>query len=264
MLGSDDKPTDPFFVRLEAEGHVARQLQVRSEADGGFKLYGVPEGRYTLHVLHEELIDAAVPVEAVGGEERDIGVITLQRGAEIYGTVTRSGGGPLEGVVSVWLGTRDPGQEHPRTVAHVAARSDGVYRMPGIAPGSYLLWPESIQNPSAVTKPLRVEIGSSTGAVQQDLVIHGEGFLQIRFMDLVEGQLRHVVQPVTWLRDTASGEEIRWFGEGTRLQSGRYEVFVEQPGPDGVPQRYSAATVRVQEGETTGPIEVRLFEIRNG
>jgi hypothetical protein len=51
-------------------------------------------------------------------------------------------------------------------------------------------------------------------------------------------------------------------GEGTRLRPGEYEVYVDLRTKGDALKRYSVGRHRVQEGQTTGPIEVRLYEIR--
>ena len=118
--------------------------------------------------------------------------------------------------------------------------------------------------PSSVTDPVRVEVRPGTGGIQKDLVLYGDAFLTLKFFDLVEGQERHVHAPPTTLVEERTGKEIRWLGEGTRLRGGRYAVYVQIEDGEGVPQRYKATSVRVQEGEKPDPIEIRLFEIRDG
>jgi hypothetical protein len=114
-------------------------------------------------------------------------------------------------------------------------------------------------------------VGGGDRALQKDLVIYAEGILDLRFMDQVEGGMRQVVQPPTYLVETATGQEIRWFGIGTRLRPGSYAVYVELPDEKGVPSRYKARDVEVverpprgQEGTGQDPIEIRLFEVRDG
>ncbi|MHC4548111.1 MAG: carboxypeptidase-like regulatory domain-containing protein [Planctomycetota bacterium] len=266
VLRPNGRPLEHFGVQLEPLGHIARQLQVFGE-NGTFKLYQVPEGNYLLRVRFGNYIDAHLEVEAIGGQEVDVGSITLREGAEIYGTVRRSDGSELEGVVKVHLGRKvksRSGQEVFEIVGRSYALKDGTYRIKGVPVGSFWLWPESVKDPSGVTDPVPIEVARGVGGVQRDLVIHGEGFLELKFMDEVDGKVTHVVPPPTYLIETATGKEIRWFGAGTRLQGGRYEVAVELKDAAGVPHRYKVREVAVQEGKTTGPIEVRLFEIRNG
>jgi len=266
VLDPRGEPIDLFWVQLEALGFITRQLRVAGH-NGEFKVHGVPEGSYNLHIKHKRFVDAVLRVDAVAGEEVDVGTVELRGGAEIYGTVTRSNGAPLEGVVKVRLGRKQriaSGHEVYTMVAQAAALSDGSYSLSGIPPGTYDLWPESFVNPSGVTDPVRVEVRPGVGGIQKDLVIEGEGFLKLVFMDLVEGQQRQARPPKTFLIETATGKETRWFSEGTRLRSGSYEIWVELADAEGVSQRYKAREVRVQEGETTGPIELRLFEIRDG
>ncbi|MHC4135020.1 MAG: MSCRAMM family protein [Planctomycetota bacterium] len=259
------KPLERFGAVLEPVGHIARQIQAFGE-DGKFTLYQVPEGKYILHIKYGNYINQALEVEAIGGKEVDVGTVTMQEGAEVYGTVTRSNGAELEGVVRVHLGRKyrnKAGAEVYDIVGRSYALKDGRYRIKGVPTGSFWLWPESVKDPSDVTDPVPVKIGVGTGGVQRDLVIYGDAHLQLKFMDEIDRRVVHVVQPVTYLIETRTGKEIRWFGEGTRLRPGRYEIYVQLKGADGVSQRYKAGDASIQEGETTGPIEIRLFEIRN-
>ncbi len=265
VLRPNGKPLERFGASLEPVGHIQRQMQVFGE-DGKFTLYQVPEGKYLLHIKYGNYINRTLEVAAIGGKEVDVGTVTMQEGAEVYGTVTRSNGAELEGVVKVHLGRKvrnRAGREVFDIVGRAYALRDGRYRIKGVPTGSFWLWPESVKDPSDVTDPVPVEIGVGVGGVQRDLVIYGTGFLELKFMEEIEGRIVHVVQPVTYLIETRTGKEIRWFGEGTRLRPGRYEIHVQLQDADGVSHRYKAGDASVQEGETTGPIEIRLFEIRN-
>ena len=60
-------------------------------------------------------------------------------------------------------------------------------------------------------------------------------------------------------------------GIGTRLRPGSYAVYVELKDAKGVPRRYKACDVEVDERPPPGqgkdgpdPIEIRLFEVRDG
>jgi hypothetical protein len=260
------KPLEHFGASLEPVGHITRQLHVFGE-DGEFTLYQVPEGNYILHIKYGNYIDQSLEVEAIGGKEVDVGTVTMQEGAEVYGTVTRSNGAELEGVIKVHLGRKilnKAGNEVFEIVGRSYALRDGRYLIKGVPTGSFWLWPESVKSPSNVTDPVPVEVGTGIGGVERDLVIYGDGYLHLKFMDEIEGKIVHVVQPVTYLIETGTGKRIRWFGEGTRLRPGRYDIEVELKDADGVSQRYKAGEASVQEGETADPIEIRLFEIRNG
>jgi hypothetical protein len=83
-------------------------------------------------------------------------------------------------------------------------------------------------------------------------------------MDEIQGTVREVVRPKTFMVERATGEEFQWFGEGHALRPGTYSVTFELKDGNGVPQRYKWQDVEIQDGETAGPIEVRLYEIRSG
>jgi hypothetical protein len=266
-------PLDHFAIDLEAKGHIARQLRDFGE-NGKFHVFQVPEGSYTLHIRHGNFVDEEIEIEVAPGKELDIGTVRLEEGAQISGTVRRSNGKELEGVVRVNLGTRvrnSAGREVWREAGRCYVQQDGSYLLRGVAPGDYGLWPESIENPTATTDPVEITVPGGVAALQKDLTLWSEGFLDIRFMDQVDGSLRQVVQPPTYLVETATGKEIRWFGVGTRLRPGPYAIHVEIPDAQGVPRRYKVRDVEVterpprgQEGAGQDPIEIRLFEVRDG
>lgn len=261
-------PLEHFFVELKPIGFLTTQKRVFGK-DGEFTLYSVPEGDYMLNVRYGNLVDKVVRVTAVAGEEVDAGTITLESGAEIHGTVRGSDGGAVEGLVRVHLARKvlDERLQRERweTVARAYCKKDGSYSLKGIPPGSFWLWPENTKKASRTTDEVPITVASAASVIERNLVLYGEGSLKLKFMDEVEGAVREVVRPdFVWLVEKATGKEIRWFGEGSYLRPGRYDVFVVLENEKGVPQRYKWREVRIQEGETTGPIEVALYEIRDG
>jgi len=265
-------PLEQFFVELEALGHMTQQLREFGEA-GAFKVYQVPSGSYILHVRHGNLVDREIPVEVAAGKELDLGVIRLEEGAQIAGVVRRSNGREIEGVVRVNLGRRvknKAGREVWEAAGRAYVQQDGSYVLKGIAKGSYGIQPESVDNPTGTTDIIDIEVPAGVASIPQNLMLWSEGILDVRFVDLVEGSARHVVQPPTYLVGT-DGRETRWLGIGTRLKPGSYTVYVELPDAQGVPRRYKAREVEVTERERPGqgadtkdPIEIRLFEVRDG
>lgn len=272
VVRPNGEPLDQFFVDLAAVGHMTQQLREFGE-NGAFKVYQVPAGRYILRVKHGNLVDQDVPIAVEGGKELDVGVIRLEEGAQIAGVVRRSDSRALEGVVRVNLGrkvTNKAGREAWVEVGRAYVQQDGSYAIKGIAKGSYGIQPESIDNPTGTTDITEIEVPAGVAAIQQNLTLWSEGILDLRFLDVVEGSVRHVVQPPTYLVETG-GRETRWMGIGTRLRPGSYTVYVELPDAQGVPRRYKAREVEVTERERPGqggdakdPIEIRLFEVRDG
>jgi len=261
------EPLEHFYVEVRPKGFFSGQHHGFGE-QGGFRLLGVPEGDYTLYVRYGNLVDKSVDVTAVAGKEIDVGVIRLDLGAQVHGTVRNANGSELEGIIRVHLARKrvNPrtGREGWEPVKRAYCKKDGSYVLKGVPAGRYWIWPENKSKASRTTDPVRVDMAPGTGVVQMDLTIHGEGLLKLKFFDEIEGTVREVVRPPTFLLEKSTGEEIRWMGEGTPLRAGSYDVSVELENEGGVPQRYSVQTVEIQESETTGPIEVRLHEISHG
>ncbi len=265
VLRPNGEPLEHFFVEVYPKGFQTHQIRTTG-SEGAFALYQVPEGRYTLAIRYGNLVDQEVEVVVEGGKEADAGVITLAEGAEIYGTVRNESGAALEDGVRVHLARK---AFHPTLkrdeyvlVKRAICKPDGTYRIRGVPQGELWIWPEP-GRVTGTTPPRPVSIQPGTGGLPLDLLIHGTGYLRFAFFDEIQGERRQVVQPPVHLVHVASGEETRWMSEGTPLRPGSYEVYVELPGREGVPHRYKAPDVEVQEGRKSDPIEVRLFEIRD-
>ncbi len=267
VLRPNGKPLERFFIRLKPVGHIERQLQIFGE-NGKFEMFQIPEGKYVMQVRYGNLQDTHKDIEIVGGEETDAGTITLETGNEIYGTVRMANGKPLKGVVRVSLGKRQKtlaGHQVFEIVGRAYVQRDGTYSIKGVPPGDFWLEPQTTGATQRTTDPIRVSIKPSTGGLERNLLLYGFGTVSLKFLDLVDEQLVHVHRPEqAFLVEAATGKEIRWYSDGQALRPGRYTLFVVMKREDGVPQRYKAAEVNVQEGEKPDPIEVRLDEIRNG
>lgn len=263
VLRPGGDPLEMFWVDLEPKGFATHQLRVRGEK-GAFEIHNVPEGRYVVHVRYGNLVDQDVDAEVAGGQVTDVGTVTLLAGGEIWGTVRNSDGSEI-GIVKVHLArevwNERLGRSEFQAVKRAYCRKDGGYRILGVQPGKYWLWPEP--EPASLTTPkVEVEMPAGVGAVSRDLVVYGTGHLDLVFVDQVQGSERRVVAVPTFLVPAEGGEETRWYANGTPLRGGRYAVFVEVPDAEGVSHRYKALDVEIQEGRTAGPIEVRLHEIR--
>jgi hypothetical protein len=268
VVGPKGEPVEIFLAELRPDGFSARQLRATG-TKGEFTIHQVPGGPYTLFLRTGRLVDRGLQIEVEGGRTTDVGVVTLQEGAVVTGTVRLSSGHELEGVVRVHLARRVYDEIRKRedwqTVSRGPCRKDGSYTLTGVPEGSYFLWPEQVDRWNRnVTDPVPVEVRRGEGVVRKDLVVYGEGSLDLVFRDRVTGGVRQVVPPTTYLVEQGSGKEVRWFGTGTPLRPGRYQLVVELPDETGVSHRYAVREVVVQEGETTGPIEVALHETRDG
>ena len=245
---------------------------MRGEA-GKFEIFQVPEGSYVVHIRYGNLVDEAVVADVLGGKETDVGTVTLREGAEVHGTVRNENGSEPEGVVKVEIARKVRNalldRDEWETVGRAYCRKDGSYSIKGLLTGSYHIQAQPEEG-SPTTKPIPLELPPGTGSLQQDLVIYGTGHLDLLFVDQVEGSERRVVPAPTWLVPRGGGEEVRWYANGTPIRPGRYTVWIElengegSGGANNVSQRYKFREVEIQEGATAGPIEVRLYEIRNG
>ncbi|MHC4959544.1 MAG: carboxypeptidase regulatory-like domain-containing protein [Planctomycetota bacterium] len=261
------QPLERFFVELKPIGFITTQKRGWGE-NGKFELYQVKEGEHDLIVRFANLIDHTQKIKLAPGQTLDVGVITLREGNEIHGTVRNANGSKLDGRVRIHLARKvyraSTKREQWETVRRAVAEKDGSYSIKGVPAGKFWIWPENTQNPSRTTSEVEIDVPANVGAIQRDLVIHGEGKLKLKFMDDVQGTVREVIRPKTFMTELATGKEFQWFGEGHALRPGTYSVTFELKDKAGVPQRYKWQDVEIQDGETAGPIEVRLYEIRSG
>jgi hypothetical protein len=239
---------------------------VRNPDRGKFALESIPEGDYTMTVRFPGLVDRDVDVSAAAGKENDVGTIVLEEGAEIWGVVRRASGRDLPSVVRVVLARKldaPGGGVSWETVGRAVVQSDGVYRMRGLPTGNFYIQPTTPGATLGTSDPEPISISSPSDVVQNDIVMYGEGYLDIICFDVVDGSRKRVVIPPSYAIRKSDGKETRWWGNRTPLRPGAYELQMELAGGDGVPKRYSVRPFTVQEDETTGPIEVSLHEIRD-
>jgi protocatechuate 3,4-dioxygenase beta subunit len=102
----------PRFLRRTERGQGASLgLRAASDVDGRFRIEGVPEGMFDLHVRRSGFARRVVPsVELRQGEPgpADLGTILLQPGERVRGIVTDRQGRPIEGVEVFVRETRAP------------------------------------------------------------------------------------------------------------------------------------------------------------
>jgi len=122
-----------------------RQFSAITDEEGGFKFTGVPSRTYTVQVYETKgHVRQPTPASQRAGYYRvgDNAVITLIRGGVITGRVTTSTGEPMIGVQVGAAMTRDAEGYSVRQQTGVRSRSTddrGVYRLYGLAPGTYIV-----------------------------------------------------------------------------------------------------------------------------
>ena len=120
----------------------ANALRAAADAEGKFRLTGVPAGTYTLAVTGAYVIrdsDRAKAVTVKEGQETGGIDLTLERGGVITGRVSDSGGQPL---IGARVSSHAPRASNPRlniVIPYNSAETDdrGVYRLYGLPAGRY-------------------------------------------------------------------------------------------------------------------------------
>ncbi|MFQ5844387.1 MAG: hypothetical protein ACE5JG_05285 [Planctomycetota bacterium] len=253
----DGSPLERFHVTMEPVGHVQRPPAPAWGRDGAFRVYGVPEGKYDVVVRYGNLMDAVQHgVEAKAGVEVDVGTIRMEPGSMIVGTLRRASGKPLEETVLLHLGRKKA--DRPETVRRAYAQTDGSYTIKGVPPGTFYLWPEGART----NEPVQIVIDRQGEVRRVDLVLWGEGFLDLEFLDVAGGRERQALPPAVRLTPQPDGEPVAWTSNGLPLRPGRYALSFLVPDHSGTPRRLEWGTVDIQEGETKGPIRVRWDDLR--
>jgi hypothetical protein len=138
--GLDDAPLSCFHVLLQTDdGTVLMDRAVATE-DGSVEVRDLPPRGVTL-ALHAHARRYFAPVPLEPGAVRDLGVVRLDHGFVVRGTVTLPGGAPAAGAQVAllgegWLATRgtDPGRERDLGFRRVRAGADGGYVLEGLDP----------------------------------------------------------------------------------------------------------------------------------
>ncbi len=124
------------LVTLVVDGERKTSI---TDADGGFTLRDVPEGRARLNVSHPEYAEAeqTVVIQATGRSDRpfELEPVDLEEPGEISGTVLDAAGNPVSGA-RVTLGSAAsylPAGTLPRGTA--VTDSEGHFTLSGVRPG---------------------------------------------------------------------------------------------------------------------------------
>ncbi len=125
---------------------LAAARVVLTDADGRYRVAGLPAGRYTVTAVKSGFVTGSAQdpgstgIELAAGEER-IGVdIALLRAGVIAGRVLDEDGSPFEGArVEVWRTRAADGRRGLSAVGRAVTDDRGDFRIGGLAPGVYLV-----------------------------------------------------------------------------------------------------------------------------
>lgn len=205
---TDWEDLDPAAISERVQASLADRVEVVTDGQGRFR--AVPAGgerSLSLRVMapRHQLLDRNVPRPA--GEDVDVGVLTLRRGAAVRGQVVDRAGSPVAGARVVRLaasrnrqgggfpgfgggmgGMMDfgdwdmsmPGMEWmDQALGEQQAVSDaqGRFQLPYIEPGDFVLRAQHAEHPMARLEGLRVEPGAELSGllvvVEPGAVIQG-------------------------------------------------------------------------------------------
>jgi protocatechuate 3,4-dioxygenase beta subunit len=237
--GRDRTAPDPSQVRYDA-------------ADGSFAIDGLAPGRYEIEVVGAGHAPARFARSRLdGGQEVDLGTLTLAAGVPLAGRVLDDAdGSPVPGArlridpgsgPTSWVG--DPGQDAAVTDEH------GRFSFEGLAPERYTI---SVQHPAFA--PLRRSVEPASPASPPELVLRlrAGGTLRVLVRDEqgfpAEGVQLFVSRMNGFDRRSAytAADGSAWF---ERLEPGRY-IVTRIGGGAGSALANGLREVEVREGET--------------
>jgi hypothetical protein len=136
------------------------QTAALTDAAGAFRFCGLPAASYLAHAEKPGFTPADIRV-IVGPSREDV-LLRLQPLAIVKGTVSDAKGEPLENALIQLLSiTTQDGRRKVKLEAAVPTDDRGEYRLPGLAPGRYLLRAAGWQGPSPSAKPADKQPDSS-------------------------------------------------------------------------------------------------------
>jgi RNA polymerase sigma-70 factor (ECF subfamily) len=146
-----------------------RALGAVTDAEGRFRMDGVPNGDLKLEVTHEEFVRTVVPIT----QPADDIVLTVERALAIAGTVKLAGGGPVaKASVTLHL----VGDVRNETWRWTNSDAEGRFRIGGLASGAYVV---SVTQPGDGSTSARPWESNGVEAGTADLVVEMESAASI-------------------------------------------------------------------------------------
>jgi protocatechuate 3,4-dioxygenase beta subunit len=207
-------------------------------AEGAFEMKGLKAGTYQLRIWAGGYAQITTPTFALAeGESRDMGRITVPRGADISGRVTDDAGQPVENAT---IALKDMAGKPLFSFSLYTSGSDGRYTVQGVVPGRYVVSADARGH-----APAQQEAAVGTDGASVDLVLPRGGAIKVRVVD----DTGRAVEDASIILLDARGERVtrtlslvNWFeggrnrtkadGEATipDLAAGTYRVRAEKSG----------------------------------
>ena len=187
-------------------------LQTQTDADGVYRLEGVPEGQLSIAAEHRDHLRTVRDLDVEAGENRlDL---LLERGLAVEGRVLGGDGGPIAGA-RLFL----QGQQQMTIVRPVWSAEDGSFRFTGVAPGTYDLSAKKEGVAEARLEGVRVAAADVTGL---ELRLEGGGAIRGRILGVEPADLAAVTivaqrsdgQTATGRADHTGGYRVEPVGAG--------------------------------------------------
>jgi hypothetical protein len=206
--------------------------------DGSFEMKGLQAGTYQLRIWAGGYAQITTPTFTLAeSESRDMGRITVPRGADIAGRVTDDAGQPVENAT---ISLKDLEGKPLFSFSLYTTGSDGRYTVQGVLPGRYVVSADARGH-----APAQREAAVGADGATVDLVLSRGGSIRVRVVDdtgAVLEDARIVLLDARGERVTRTLSLVNWFeggrdrtkadGEATipDLAAGTYRVRAEKAG----------------------------------
>jgi protocatechuate 3,4-dioxygenase beta subunit len=261
LVGASGRPARGRVYVQELDGQPAGPLlrdalQAEAASDGRFAISHVPPGVQTIAVLSPGHASRRLEVRVRAGDSQvDLGVIELETGLTIRGTVRDGGGSPVAGA-DVRALQSGPGGAPSGRLVEARSDADGAFVLAGLNPGGYRVM-------AAAGGYGRVNRQAEAGAEDVELVLDAAGAITGTVVDAggrpVESfrvdarPARRETGPFapSWSTSSATADGrfmLEGVGAGTHV--------VEISAPDSATA--TVAGVKVEPGSTTDLGQVSL------
>ncbi|MCC7391910.1 carboxypeptidase regulatory-like domain-containing protein [Candidatus Sumerlaeota bacterium] len=249
VVNSDTgEPINGARGKLDPEGPAAN-----SDGEGKTLISPIKPGIYTLTLTHPDYLEKSFPlIQIVRGKEADEGVLAIDPGAKLYGTVTDGIGNPAAGILVEAHAINED------VLRRTTTDASGNYTLRGLFPGTHDLTYSGRVNSRRVTKNLQATVFVYEDT-RQDVELWANSELEGRMFAASDVDLRRAIVTLYPMRsdnyplmnDAIRVTDILSDGFSAKnLIEGYYLISVQAPGRARTAYFADTALVRSRKSAT--------------